>query len=438
MDPADTSNLMRSEAELLLQESRKKKAEKIKTLGSPIELAGVALGLEIRGNHAWIAENTAVARKVDLETGRTLQLFRGHSAPLTCLAFFDKVQGSGAGDMLVTGSWDKVTNMLPSKYGIPRHTKKLISSTLAHSDFVKALFVIPSLQLLISGSSDKIVRFWDLSAYQNGQPLQSTGSISAHLRPVEAFSARVMGDSAILYTADTMGMMKVWKLTREDGSASRWKTTLLEELNHHRTRINEIVCDNGMLWTASSDDTVQVVPADTSTASSTSKPAPPIVHPTAVRAVLPLLENYLLTGAGDVIRLYDVCALDEPELLSEVDGHWHDVTMLRVWMRKRPQAEGHPKGAVAVEPWVVSASLDGTLRKWNLAGESCVVRVCRFGRQMRTLIGAFGRADMMQSSGPKAPPQAEEKPQKLAPTGAFQMSEEEERELAELMSDDDE
>lgn len=39
-------------------------------------------------------------------------------------------------------------------------TKHLISSTDAHEDFVKALYVFPSLGLLVSGSSDKFVRFW--------------------------------------------------------------------------------------------------------------------------------------------------------------------------------------------------------------------------------------------------------------------------------------
>jgi len=112
MQPADTSNLIRSEAELILEESRRQKAKKTKSLGSPIDIPGKALGIEIRKNTAWIAENTGVVRKVDLETGKTLQLFRGHSAPLTCLTFFDKVQGSGAGDVLVTGSWDKVTSIL--------------------------------------------------------------------------------------------------------------------------------------------------------------------------------------------------------------------------------------------------------------------------------------------------------------------------------------
>ena len=43
-------------------------------------------------------------------------------------------------------------------------TKAVISSTLAHTDFVKTLLVrvVPSLQLLVSGSSDKSVRFWSV------------------------------------------------------------------------------------------------------------------------------------------------------------------------------------------------------------------------------------------------------------------------------------
>lgn len=124
--------------------------------------------------------------------------------------------------------------------------------------------------------------------------------------------------------------------------------------------------------TASSDDTVQIIDHPTQ-ASSSSKPIPPITHPTAVKAILPisltpLAEPYLLTGSGDVIRVYDVSSPREPELLNTVDAHWHDVTALRLWMR-RTAVEGQ-LGKVMVEPWVISTSLDGTIRKWKLTGES--------------------------------------------------------------------
>ena len=126
---------------------------------------------------------------------------------------------------------------------------------------------------------------------------------------------------------------------------------------------------------ASSDETVQMHydPPVSATDKDAPRPMPPITHPTAVRAVLPLAisplgEPYVLTGSGDVIRAYDVSSPDEPELLGETDAHWHDVIGLKLWMRKTA-VEGHP-GKHQVEPWVVSASLDGTLRKWRLMGET--------------------------------------------------------------------
>jgi len=333
------------------------------------------------------------------QTGKTLQTFRGHTAPATSLAFFDK---PGIGLLLITGAWDKCIKLWNVK------TRSLISTTLAHHDFVKTLLVVPELQLLISGSSDKIVRFWDLSTCQDGQPLTSVGSISAHSRPVECLDVRVTSAStAVLYTADTMGIIKVWELTKEATQPPRWRSDLLEELKHHRTKINEIIYGNGELWTASSDDTVQLIQHPATPAS---KPIPPLTHPTAVKAILPLsltalAEPYLITGAGDVIRTYDMSSPDEPELLSELDAHWHDVTALRLWLRRTP-VEGED-GKFSVEPWIVSTSLDSTIRKWRLS-------------------------ELLKPPPPK-PTQVKETPKAADP---FKLSEEEERELAELMDSD--
>ncbi|KZT11436.1 WD40 repeat-like protein [Laetiporus sulphureus 93-53] len=412
MQHPDASNLLRAEAELVLEESRRQKAEKTKTLGSPIEIPGKALGIEIRGNNAWIAENTAVARKLDLETGKTLQLFRGHSAPVTSLAFFDRATGSGVDGILITGSWDKTIKLWDTE------TKECLSTTPAHTDFVKALLVIPSCHLLVSAGSDKVIRLWDLSTCQKGQPLRCVGSISAHTRPAACLCAHEISDTeCVLYTADTMGIIKVWKLTKEADQAAGWRSTLQEELTYHRTRINEMLYGHGQLWTASSDETVRVIqhptPAATSSSPST-KPIPPITHPVAVKAILPLSltplsEPYVLTGAGDIIRVYDVSSLDEPELLCETDAHWHDVTALRLWMRHTP-IEGNP-GLFKREPWIVSASLDGTIRKWRLA----------------------------ELLNPPAKSEDIAKPVVTAPAlkeNTYKMSEEEERELAELMAED--
>jgi hypothetical protein len=89
----------------------------------------------------------------------------------------------------------------------------------------------------------------DLSSLEAGKPLQSAGSINAHTRPVEALAARTLtATTAVLYTADTMGLTKAWELEKEDGSSPRWRTSHKLDLKHHRTRINEIAYGNGQLW----------------------------------------------------------------------------------------------------------------------------------------------------------------------------------------------
>ena len=52
-----------------------------------------------------------------------------------------------------------------------------------------------------------------------------------------------------------MGVLKVWLLERDaaaeaaDGLPPRWRTTLREDLTHHRTRIDQLVLHNGYIWT---------------------------------------------------------------------------------------------------------------------------------------------------------------------------------------------
>jgi WD40 repeat protein len=107
------------------------------------------------------------------------------------------------------------------------------------------------------------------------------------------------------------------------------------------------------------------------------KPSPPITHKTAFRAVLPVYLHsqldsdafpYLIAGSGDSIRVYDISSLDEAELIKEVEGHWHDVTHLRTWLKE--SADGTRK-----DVWIVSGSLDDTLRKWKLSGASGITRL---------------------------------------------------------------
>ncbi|KAH9484171.1 putative WD repeat-containing protein [Psilocybe cubensis] len=401
-----TDNFIVTEAQLAIEEARKQKAERTKSLGDPIELIGKALAIEIQDSVAWIGENTNVARLLDLESGKTLHLFKGHTGPVTSLAFCDRTPGSGDREILITGSWDKSIRLWDTV------SKRQISSTPnAHADFVKTLHVFSSLNLLVSGSSDKIVRFWDISQPTSSEPLISLGSISSHTRPVECLDGEVVSpDAAILYTGDTMGVIKSWDLIRESGSPSRWKAIHKQTINHHRTRINDLWYKNGQLWTASADDTVRVLSQDAS--DGTTKLSKPIMQPVAVRTILPISltdlgEPYLITAAGDVLRTYDVSELDEPDLISEIDAHWHDITAVKLWMRKTIGEDGKTR----IEPWILSTSLDKTIRRWKLSEL------------------------LHPATPPKKTPEnlvAEPTPK---PASSSELTEEEERELAELMDD---
>ncbi|EAU88371.2 hypothetical protein CC1G_05137 [Coprinopsis cinerea okayama7 len=73
---------------------------------------------------------------------------------------------------LISGSWDKSIRVWDTQTKEP-----LATTTDAHNDFVKTLLVIPTLRLLVSGGSDKIVRFWTrINDLFVGQGLVWTGS----------------------------------------------------------------------------------------------------------------------------------------------------------------------------------------------------------------------------------------------------------------------
>ncbi|EKM82832.1 hypothetical protein AGABI1DRAFT_97781 [Agaricus bisporus var. burnettii JB137-S8] len=208
-----------------------------------------------------------------------------------------------------------------------------------------------------------------------------------------------------------MGVIKVWELSRESGSNPRWKASLKQHLDYHRTRINDIHYGNGQLWTASADETVQVsIDPDLMTEPKIKLPRP-IIHPKQVRCILPIgltdvSEPYLITGSDGTIRVYDLSTFDQPEMIRDVEAHWHDILKLRFWIRKTTSGDGLTR----VEPWVVSTSLDGTIRKWRLS---------------ELVLPTQEIKAMLVVEKSPAPTQSQN----------FELTEDEERELAELLDD---
>ncbi|KAG9030772.1 hypothetical protein FRB95_003531 [Tulasnella sp. JGI-2019a] len=431
MQTSDADNLFRTESAIRDEEARRLKADRTKNIAEPITISSKVIKAVVRGDEVWTAESAHIARRVDLQTGKTLQIYKGHTGPVTCLALYDLVSSDGTSELLlITGSWDKSIKIWNTS------SKQVICDTPAHGDFVKSLFIMQSSHILVSGSSDKSAKLWDLSNLASSlkiqRPLHQLASLSGHTRPVEALAYSDDVPNTLL-TADSMGVIKVWSL--ED----RWqlspeslptvKARLHEHATAHSTGINDLVMDSGYLWTASTDQTVTLrqyhskTPLITSPASQhTLERREPARCVLVVAHKLPRMP-YVLIASGDMICLYDVEELlssadeeDDKEdpatklrrgrarLLCEVDVHSQPVTSLGIWRKETPE------GAA---PWIVSGSLDGTLRRWDLA-ELVAGKIPKAVAPDLSKIAAEGNTGGKLSA----------------------LTEEEERELAEMMAED--
>lgn len=362
---------------------------------------------------------------------------KGHGGPVSGVA---SLVVSRSRTLLFTASWDKHIRI----WAIGQHAKPSPLATIEHAgtDLLKSLHVDPMHRILLSGGSDKMVRVWDLGplmtwaqslsdadwpySVTTPAPLPSLrATLRAHTRPVvvltslpPAPSDAILPDvptSCTFFSADSMG--RILQVSVEEN-----RCEVLRELNGHETNIHAMCpvwreTEDGRytadIWTVSSDKTVRrfplsawargpVLPGRVSQAGGVLGTQPAVyadvqlILPSGARSVLPLeplhasLRDQVLIGAAD--GSLQVWHLSAPShALHALDGHWHEVTFLGVWYRHQA-------------PWIVSCSLDGTIRRWPLT------RV------------------LEPASTPSAPP---------ATTSTSMLTAEEEAELADLLSSDD-
>jgi len=484
----DEGKLFQSDAQLSLAEGRR-----LKSLGDhrpsaengyPIILPSKPLQLLIDGDDAYVAQNGFVAQRVNLKSGKVKATFRGHAGPVTSLALFTHaISTTQKRKILFTGSWDKTIKTWDIE------TQVLLSTTTGHVDFVKCIHMIPTLGLLVSGSTDRDLRLWGfkqsielfdwaeidaesqrrkrakseanrakteaeiaaedaiedvpagLPAFNSPSlntranwptamydPMVCLGILKSHTRPIdsissyptvcateeETYSARKNRTAPyLLLSADSMGTLKVWLVPSTNLQAA--KAVLDSTSWPHKTTINDmqIGCDvrdemehetRAQLWTASADNsvlhsTVDLLPSSPQRLVTILR----IEQPYFVRCLLHLplffahseqhaesaVPNWLITGSTDEeIRLYDLESVEEnaehsaaatttisprhplrqqPEAsrirtlsqgwFGSLKAHWHEVNCLRIWV----DSQSHQR-------WLVSSGLDGTLRRWELAG----------------------------------------------------------------------
>ncbi|GAA95187.1 hypothetical protein E5Q_01842 [Mixia osmundae IAM 14324] len=414
MQTDDADKLFQADVDAARFEARQQKAKATVHLGDPIKLSSKPLDFVLHGDDVWLAESGFTARCIDLKTGKTKHVFRGgHSGPVTCLALWQTKSRL----LLFTGSWDKTIVLWDVKtYAILARIQN------AHTDFVKCLLIVPSLSVLISGGSDKDLRYWDLRTLETadwtplidykfdtetdeGDLVRPTGLLppvraplrlmgndvkgypaplhmpqagsQAHTRPIECLACSAISSSSkeyALWSADSMGKVCSWRLMRNE---DRVVATFAWQARLHETAIYALSLAEDELWTASADKDVLM---SSVTLDDPSKPPMPrlrIRHPDYVKSVLPLANclpgaHHVVTGSSDeAIRIFDLAMLDsltEAERLTGLKANAPKGLINEV------QAHFHDVVHLAIwtettaagkrHPWLLTASFDATLRKW--------------------------------------------------------------------------
>ena len=335
--------------------------------------------------------------------------------PLTSLA----VSVSKTQTTLFAGSWDKNIYAWPlSQASKASNSTTIVRSTgtlAGHSDFVKALLAFPvhdptSPPLLASGSSDATIIIWNAITYEKLHVL------TGHSRAVQAFALdpysipepgpRSTDSGMVLFSGDSNREIRAWHISPT--SASEVPTDLVsagDEFNSdtanahpagtvaplvvHETSLFGLEFNSvGDLWTASADRTAKCLSRERKFQADTT-----LEHPDYVRCIGVSEElGVVVTGCRDEnVRVWDNGSGD---CVAVLGGHWEEVTGVAVIGKMRQLA--------------VSVSIDGTVRKWGLSREELARSRAEKDEEIE--------AEKEKGSG---------------------MTEEEERELAELMDESD-
>ncbi|ORX84792.1 WD40 repeat-like protein [Basidiobolus meristosporus CBS 931.73] len=259
---------------------------------------------------------------------------------------------------------------------------------------------------LATGSWDKSIKIWDLESKECIRTLQEhtdfvkslvfhpkgylfSGSSDASIRKWSLLDyscvklmkghGRGIEDMALTldgeYLISASSDVKIKKWNVETGAE-------IQEFNGHLTSVYGLSITEDEIWSVSGDKTARRWSLDTGKQDTT------LEHPDFVKCVT-VAGSYVITGCRDEnVRVFDI---GSGKCLKTLEGHFDEVT-----------------GLAVIGTDVYSGSLDGTIRSWSITAKSL-----------------SEPAEKVNVAPPKLN------------NNSIGLTEEEERELAELMSDED-
>ena len=386
-----------------LETEKRKAAKASNKYGKPVSLPSKVLALHGGPRDdgvVYAAEAAGSVRRVVLDVGESPQIdtcqrgqltfpqtdevqkvYTQGTAPLTCLAVCSKTS------TLFAGSWDK--NIHATKLG-SNEPAKLLSG---HTDFVKCLLAtsLNRKPILISGGADALIIVWDVETGKQVHKLKSPSkSIQDLAIDPESLpeGSSEPGESLTLFVASNGREIRKYHISLD--TAHELPESVEHPILAHETSIYKLCFDSeGDLWTASADKTAKHLVRSRGWEADTT-----LQHPDFVRDVVVAEEHGVVVTAcrDEEVRVLDLAS---SKLVCTYSGHFEEVT-----------------GLVRSGSRVISASIDGTVRRWGLRKQDMEAYWEEMKRDAEGDAGGEAKKEGMLTA-------------------------EEEAELAELMSDDD-
>ncbi|KAG2227580.1 hypothetical protein INT45_002265 [Circinella minor] len=304
--------------------------------------------------------------------------------------------------LLVTGKYAYVAESGFSAKRINLETNKVVKLFKGHQGPVTCLALSHNKQIVWTGSWDKTIKKWDAK----------TGECLATLEGHTDFVKSLIIVGEDLYSGSSDTTIRQWNIETHacknifkkkhnraieclaadtkflyagssDRLVSKWDRSTGEcvaTFDDHDTSVYCVRVWDDEMWTASADKTVRRWNTETGAVDTV------LTHPDRVKSIV-VAEPYVITGASDdAIRVWDIAS---GKLISTIEGHFDEVGCLDV-----------------VGSTLYSASLDCSLRRWSLTASAL----------------------KEYNEKPKNKPKENE-------DDGLGLTEEEERELAELMDD---
>ncbi|KKZ61972.1 hypothetical protein EMCG_03529 [[Emmonsia] crescens] len=360
-----------------LEETRRKADKSGNSNGDPIKLQSKLLAIVADPSSkaaVYVAESAGLVRKVVLETGKTTALYRGATAPLTSICF------SPDATTIFAGCWDKTIWSWDVASRTQKHRYK------GHTDFVKAVVSqrLDGDDLLISGGADGEIIIWSIRTAERLHVFRDYTQGVLHL----AIDPLVSEEDPTRITVFSSGSDR--SIRHFPLSSPFKEQSLSDPIVEHETSVYKLFFDaDGDLWTASADKTTKCLSREAEW-----KTDMTLEHPDFVRdVVVHERGGWVVTGCRDEeVRVWNRAT---GKLHHTYSGHFEEVS-----------------GLLLLGSTVVSISIDATIRQWSLDPAQ------------------------LEVAKAKAESTAEEDEEINHNPKESLLTEEEERELAELMGDD--